>query len=209
MPLNPEPAAPPPVVENVVSFIPAPVSFKGMPNPRFWMMEENFLRDEAAAMVWAVEDRVPSQAGKGVSGDLMAQRSTAPPPFVPAGNAAIQYVLGTTVPDNWIPFIPVHIQGSITEIQFQRAAMPGAKGALGEVIKEQPAPYYIQEEEIPRAGIIVKRGTTRARWLGGDSFVWMARTKETGTGEGWSNLKFDQIVPIPGGGQDLPPPPPQ
>jgi hypothetical protein len=319
LPLQEEPADPAPVVENVVSFIPSPVSFKGMPNPRFWMMEDsrtdfgkidtsatgllhlllaefglvygndwfmlpypltvnticdikglvvtdvfgehilvkpvtlgtddnwqqwalfhqsnvdpkapvnhlfylapavagsqqndpleqvNFLRDEVASMVWAVEDRVPSQAGQGVSGNQMAQRAGEPPVFTPAGTAAIRYVLGTTVPDNWIPFIPVHIEGSVTEIQFQRAAMPGAKGALGQIITETPAPYYIREEEIPRGGIIVRRALNRARWLDGSTFVWMGRSKETGTGEGWSNLKFDQIVPIPAPPEQPAPAPP-
>ena len=306
-------AAPPPpqpstVVENLVSFIPAPVTFKGMPNPRFWMLEDsqtdfgkidtsptgllhlllaefgliygndwfmlpyplnvnniceikgllitdvfgehilidaagsgtdsnwqrwamfhqtdtnpdapanklfylapatgqmpdndaleqvNFLRDEVASLVWAVEDTVESQAGIGVSGDAMALRPTTPAPFVPAGTAAIRYVLGTTVPDNWIPFIPVHMAGSVTEIQFQRATMPGAKGALGQVLTENPPPYYISEEQIPRSGVIVSRSFKRARWFNGRTFLWQGRTKVTGKGEGWSNLKFDQIVDIP------------
>jgi hypothetical protein len=312
MSLNPEPASPLPVVENLVSFIPTPVSFKGMPLPRYWMMEDsqidfgkidasptgllhlllaefgliygndwfmlpypltvnticdlkgliitdvfgdntfvdaagsgtenqwqrwslfhqaeisaaatasqstnhlfylspsitqslqndpleevNFLRDEVADLVWAVENRVPSQAGRGVSGSAIALKKTLPPPFVPApGNAAIRYVLGTTVPDNWIPFIPVHLSGSITEIQFQRAAMPGAKGALGEILTEVTAPYYIREEEIPRSGILLSRNFTRTRWVNGKTYLWIGRTKDTGTGEGWSNLAFDQIVPI-------------
>jgi hypothetical protein len=87
--------------------------------------------------------------------------------------------------------------GSDTEIRFQRAAMPGAKGALGQVISETPAPYYINEEELPRAGIIVQRALNRTRWLQGATFLWMGRFKETGTGEGSSNLQFDQISPIP------------
>jgi hypothetical protein len=294
--------------ENLASFIPSPVSFKGMPNPRFWTMEEsqtdfgkidssptglmhlllaefgliygndwfmlpyplpinticeikgllvrdvfgentlinvagygqqnswqnwalyhqtdvnnqvalnklfylapavsrtleddpleqvNFLRDEVAALVWAVEDRVPSQAGRGVDGNLVALKPNTPPPFTPAGTALIRYVAGTTVPDNWIPFIPVHIQGSDTEIQFQRARMPGSKGPLGQILSETPAPYYVREEEIPRAGVILTRNFRRARWLGGKTFLWCGRTRMEGKGEGWSNLKFDQIVDIP------------
>ncbi len=308
MPIQPAPASPNPVQENLVSFIPGPVSFKGMPNPRFWMMDDsqtdfgkidtsptgllhllvaefgliygndwfmlpyplginticeikglvvtdvfgehiliepagagtandwqkwamfhqtdlntaappnhlfylapavreslindplevvNFLRDEVAEMVWAVENRVPSQAGHGVSGNLIALNNNPPPAFTPAGTAAIRYILGTTVPYNWIPFIPVHIEGSDAEIQFQRAAMAGAKGALGQIISETPAPYYINQEEIPGSGVIIQRGFNRARWLNGKTYLWMGRVRGTGTGEGWSNLKFDQIVPIP------------
>jgi hypothetical protein len=29
-----------------------------------------------------------------------------------------------TVPEHWIPFIPVHQAGSVREIRLQRAAMP-------------------------------------------------------------------------------------
>jgi len=66
-----------------------------------------------------VEQRVPSQAGKGVSGDELARKESAPPPFVPADDSVqIRYVAGTTVPDNWIPFIPVHMQGSDREIRL-------------------------------------------------------------------------------------------
>ena len=297
-----------PTKENFVSFIPAPIAFKGMPHPRFWMMEENqtdfgnidtsttgllhlllaefglvysndwfmlpyplsintlceikgivitdvfnqhilirpagrgrennwqrwamfrhtsvdprntdanffylapsitkslegepleqvnYLRDEMANLVWAVESIVPSHSGKGVNGNEMALKDEQPEPFIPVGEAAIRYVLGTTVPDNWIPFAPVHLEGSDAEIRLQRARMPGAKGALGVLIKENPAPYYINEEEIPRAGIIVQRSFQRTRWLNGKTYLWIGRYKEAGKGEGLSNLQFDQIVDIP------------
>lgn len=152
----------------------------------------NFLRDEMANMIWAVEKVVLSQAGKGVSGDEMAWKegniSTAP-----AAAASVQYVLGTSVPDNWIPFIPVHIAGSNSEIRLQRAKMPGAKGALSTVLTEKPAPYYIDEEIISRSGVQVSISAQRARWHNGKTYLWFGRKKEAGKGEGWSNLKFDQI----------------
>jgi len=294
------------VKENYVSFIPSPISFKGMPNPRFWMMEDsktdfgkidttptgllhlflaefgliysndwfmlpyplsinnvceiknivitdvfgqhilirpsgrgpesdwqrwamfhhtnkndtnsntnlfyltpaitkaiegnpleqvNFLRDEMANMVWAVETIVPSQAGKGTNGNEMALKASAAPNFVPVNDTVqIRYVLGTTVPDNWIPFIPVHMPGSITEIRLQRAQMPGAKGASGILLTENPSPYFINEEEVPRSGIIVQQSFQRTRWLNGKTYLWIGRSKDAGKGEGWSNLKFDQII---------------
>ena len=87
----------------------------------------NFLRDEAANMVWAVENIVPSLAGVGIRGDEMDIGAPEPPPFVPAGTAPIRYVAGTTVPTNWIPFLPVHLPGSVSEIRLQRARMPAAR----------------------------------------------------------------------------------
>jgi hypothetical protein len=297
------------VVENLVSFIPAPISFKGMPNPRFWMMEEqqtdfgnidtsatgllhlllaefglvysndwfmlpypmdintlceikgititdvfgqhtlirpasrgsesqwqrwtmfhltdasdatrdsslfylaptltkvltsepleqvNFLRDEMANLVWAVEQRVPSQAGEGMSGDELAMKDTPAEPVAPVNDAVqIRYVAGTTVPDNWIPFIPVHVQGSDREVRLQRARMPAAKGAQGLILTEKAAPYYVDEVEIPKAGVIVRRSFQRARWLNGVTYLWVGRDKEAGKGKAWSNLRFDQIVDIP------------
>jgi hypothetical protein len=109
----------------------------------------------------------------------------------------IRYVAGTQVPENWIPFIPVRMQGSEREIRLQRARMPASKGPLGQVLSEQPAPYYINEEEIPRSGIVVQRSFARARWLNGNTQLWIGRWKGAGRGEAWSNLKFDQIVDIP------------
>jgi hypothetical protein len=159
--------------------------------------EVNFLRDEMANMVWAVENIVPSHAGKGIRGNELAMIDVPAPVFVPAGNAEVRYVLGTTVPGNWTPFIPVHVNNSDTEVRFQRGRMPGAKPAYGVLLKEQPAPYFINEEEIPRAGVIVSRSFQRTRWLNGKTFLWTGRYKQAGKGEGWSNLKFDQIEDIP------------
>jgi hypothetical protein len=85
------------------------------------------------------------------------------------------------------------MQGSDTEIRLQRAQMPGAKGALGALLTEKPTPYFIYEEEVPRSGVIVQRAFQRARWLNGRTCLWVGRRKEAGKGEGWSNLKFDQI----------------
>lgn len=164
-----------------------PPSLQGAP-----LEQVNFLRDEMANLVWAVEKTVPSQSGKGVSGDEMAARLTEPEPFISEG-ASIRYVLGTTVPDNWIPFIPVHMEGSDTETQLQRASMPGAKGAQGIILREKAAPYYISDGIVTRSGVEVQRAYQRTRWHNGQTHLWIGRRKSAGKGEGWSNLVFDQI----------------
>jgi hypothetical protein len=56
--------------------------------------------------------------------------------------------------------------------------------------------YFIHEEEVPRAGIIVTRTFQRARWFDRKVYTWLGRRKETGRGEGASGLVFDQIVPV-------------
>jgi hypothetical protein len=156
----------------------------------------NFLRDETANMVWAVEQTVPSLAGPGIRGDEMDIGAAPTSPFTPTGTAAIRYVAGTTVPSNWIPFLAVHLPGSTSEIRLQRARMPGAAPARGQLLTEQPPPFFINEEEVPRAGVIVQRTWQRARWVNGQTYLWLGRFKETGRGEGHSDLRFDQIEDI-------------
>ena len=158
----------------------------------------NLLRDEMANMVWGVENIVPSQAGKGISGFETSQLSNAPPsPLTTTDeNTKIRYVLGTTVPKNWIPFIAVHKEGSVSEIRLQRARMVGGDPPRGRLLREPGSPYFVEEEEGPRTGAYVERSWQRARWIGGATFIWIGRKKTAGRGEGWSQLVFDQIVDL-------------
>ena len=163
----------------------------------------HFLRDEMANMAWAVERAVPSQLGAGISGYTVAERAASlipKPPPLGATTAPVQYVLGTDVPYNWIPFIPVHVPGSTRSIQLQRAQMPkvpGVSRAAQTRIVGVPGKYYVNEEEIPRSGKLVTRGYQRARWLNGATATWIGRRVTTGRGEGSSGLAFDQIRDVP------------
>ncbi len=157
----------------------------------------NLMRDEMANMVWGVENIVPSQAGKGISGYETSQPADAPAPLTTTDeNVKIRYVLGTTVPKNWIPFIAVHKEGSVSEIRLQRARMVGGDPPRGRLLREPGSPYFIEEEEVPRTGAYVERSWQRARWIGGGTFIWIGRKKTAGRGEGWSQLVFDQIVDL-------------
>jgi len=158
-----------------------------------------FLRDEMANMCWAVEHTVPSSAGMGVDGEQHALASTPPPvPDPPAAEGATaRYRLGTDAPLNWRPFVPVHIPGSVRSVRLQRARLPfGLPRPLGRIIAE-PGPYYINEEEVPRAGRIVVRSFQRTRWIDGRVVLWLGRRTLTGRGEGRSGLEFDKIEEIP------------
>jgi hypothetical protein len=159
----------------------------------------NFLRDEMANMVWGVEQTLPSGAG---GGRLVKRNlSRLSPDFVPADEVSkIRYVIGSTVPDNWIPFIAVHkpVPAGATpmEIRLQRARLPQTPGPKSVLLTEKPAPFFIEEEEVPRAGIVVERRYQRTRWLNGRTCLWLGRRKSAGRGEGWSGLMFDQILDI-------------
>jgi hypothetical protein len=160
----------------------------------------NFLRDEMANMVWAVEDYIPDATDVGINGNDAADKTGVVPPPIVGSTASIRYVLGTAVPENWIPFLPVHKPGSVQDIQFQRAAMPKLGSPPREVIKakgvmlnEVPPPYYVNEEEVPYSGSLLVRSWQRTRWFNGRTYIWIGRRRENGRGQGSSNLRFDQI----------------
>jgi len=185
---------------------------EGKPVEQFVM-----IRDEIANMVWAIETDISTPSGRRNKGaeaarELTAfyQRLGATSPGTSDENeptALIRYKIMNTVPENWIPFIPVHLNEEQREIQLQRAAMP--RFIPGEAVEEtervrprtmllrtgldsaSPKPYYIFEEEVPRSGILVSRAYQRTRWYNGKTFLWLGIHKKTGRGEGSSGLGFD------------------
>jgi hypothetical protein len=178
------------------------------------------VRDEVANMVWAVETDIRLASGDRKNGaeagrELFSfyqrligephESETPPEPI-----ADIQYRIMNSVPENWIPFIPVHKKNDNREVQLQRAAMPRILAGddedpkrvrprtilLREGLDQEPKKaYYIHEEEVPRAGIQVAQAFQRTRWYRGRVFNWLGIHKKTGRGEGSSNLTFDQIIP--------------
>jgi hypothetical protein len=174
-------------------------------------------RDEMTNMVWAVEERIPGVLGGGVDGFESAtalsrhfvQRAPLEEVVPEASEARIRYVLGTSVPENWIPFVARHQPGSQRLIRLQRASMPRLTDALpqsrveprGRILRtgldglDVRQPYFLHEEEVPRAGALVTRGFQRARWFDGKVYTWIGRRKETGRGQAASGLVFDRMVP--------------
>jgi len=114
----------------------------------------------------------------------------APQPTPPDPNVPIRYRIGTTVPSNWIPLVPV--QSSERTFLFRRGVMgePGAQPARGRIL-EPGIPFYVADEAVPRAGVQVERRFRRVRASDGETYVWSARRRRTGLGEGSSGLAFD------------------
>ncbi|MBV8202560.1 MAG: hypothetical protein JOZ15_18240 [Acidobacteria bacterium] len=186
--------------------------------------EVMLIRDEVANMVWGIEKTIPLPTGERKPGaeaaremlgflerDLERRLGGPPPPPPAAADAAIRYEVMSSVPENWIPWLPVHVPGDNREIQLQRAAMP--RILLGDpdkprkvqprtVVQRQgldqiPAvPYFVHEEEVPRAGTRVMQAFRRTRWRDGRVWLWLGVRKETGRGEGSSGLAFDRIVSV-------------
>lgn len=180
------------------------------------------IRDEMANMVWGIERTIPLPSGPTKPGReaarelhayLQAKIAAVPPaPPLFETNASITYRVMTTVPEQWIPFVPVHMPNDVRQTQLQRAAMPRILDGdtalpakvrprtrlLREGLDQSPSvAYFIHEEEVPRAGIRVTRSFQRARWTDGSAWTWLGARKQTGRGEGSSGLAFDSIVDAP------------
>ena len=175
-------------------------------------------RDEMANMVWGIEDVIPSIVSGGRNGSeaatdlerfLLAKTTPSPETNNVDTDAMIEYKLGTQVPENWIPFIPVHNPGSNRDIRLQRAAMPrlipGASDKpveprgtiLHSGLDETPRqPYFFHDEEVSKAGVQITRTYQRVRWWDGKIYTWLGRRKSTGKGQGSSGLEFDRIAPV-------------
>jgi hypothetical protein len=174
-----------------VDMLLAPALTKSITSPA--IEEVRFLRDEMANMVWAVEHRVMSKLGEPLDLELAA------PAAGEAEQAATvaRYRLGYSVPPNWRPFVPAHLPESTRAIRLQRARLPDQPALPRGRILDAGTPYFIAEEEVPRAGRLVVRAFQRARWTSGRTFLWIGRTSSVGRGEGASGLAFDQIEEPP------------
>jgi len=182
--------------------------------------EVAFIRDEMANMVWGIETRITMVTGESLPGyeagvdlrrfyERLVNLAPAPPP--PVAAAPVRYqVMSNNVPENWIPFIPVHIPDSNREIQLQRAALPRVIARdpnRPEKIRPRTAllreglangqPYFVHEEAITRAGVDLRQTFQRTRWHNGRCVIWFGARKATGRGEGASNLRFDYLAPAP------------
>ena len=188
-------------------------------------IEEIYLiRDEMANMVWGIESKILLPSGGTKPGREAAlelknyyQRifdkenaTTTDSEEEIKYKADIKYQIMNTVPENWIPFIPVHVKNDNREIQLQRAAMPRIIEGDSEKPKkirprtkllhvgldqEPKAAYKLFEEEVLQAGMHVCQSYQRTRWYGGQVYNWLGVRKQVGRGKRSSELAYDLIVP--------------
>ncbi len=168
-----------------------------------------FLRDNMAALAWAVEQKLQGAADTAVDGyeayltRLRTDPSVTPPPPAPA-SPSIAYTLEQPPPDNWIPFVPVLTQTG--ELVLRRGTMdiPGPAVTIIQLMAHaeilQPGtPYYLTDRVITPIGVEAQRYLRRTRWTDGSTQVWMARQSGPGRGPGSSGLKFDFLRASAGG----------
>jgi hypothetical protein len=163
-----------------------------------------FLRDEMANVAWAIERVVESPAARPLDrfeafqeARQRREREDASSGGAGAPAVTLSYRLGTTVPDYWIPLLPMQ-QG--TSIRLKRGVLPtlatdGIEGMLepqGRVL-EPGHDLLLHDEEVPREGARVTCSYQYARWIDGSTHLWIGRRKQPGRGEGSSGLQFDTL----------------
>jgi hypothetical protein len=147
------------------------------------------LRDELANMVWGLERTAVGAAGAPVDRAL-AWKTAAPPVAPPVAGASPAYRLGSSVPDYWIPFLPVAMPNGPT--QMRRGRMPTAPGGpMGRLLGYAGLTIFL--EELPREGVHLERRYRAARGPDGSTHVWIGRRRSVGSGEGRSGLRFDYL----------------
>jgi hypothetical protein len=147
------------------------------------------LRDEPSVMAWGVERTVVGASGS-PKDRVLAWRTAQPtvPPL--SADAVAAYRLGSTVPDYWIPFLPVAADPG--PLQLRRGRLPMASGGAAGVLLSYPNQTMFFEE-LPREGIRLARRYRYARGLDGSTHVWIGRLRSVGSGGGRSGLRFDYL----------------
>jgi hypothetical protein len=96
----------------------------------------------------------------------------------------------TSVPENWIPFVPVRFDKN-GQMRLRRAALPRTLAdrppvrirPRTQLLREglespQAQPFDLNEEEITMPGILVRQCWRQARWFDGKIFTWLARGED-------------------------------
>ena len=149
------------------------------------------VRDEPANIAWGIERVV--QGASGVPFDrasVPAPQAPAPPSETPS----LRYQLGTSVPESYIPFVPVKIDD--VQRRMRRAAFlrtDGAPGIIAPLGRLLAPDVLLFEEEFAREGVRIERRYRLARWTDGSTHLWVARRKEIGATVGSSGLQFDRL----------------
>ena len=207
--------------------------------------EVSLLRDEMANMVWGVEERIDDGCGSSLDATMLAadvgqyvedsyeaevEKARLSVDITPDGRALMtsdkkaeyKYTLMTSVPFNWIPFVPQHIKDKSEkdeysvflggrEIALRRGKMPCYYSGeyrpvrpLSSILRPEyvkkkdgtkgEKPLFIDEEQVQGVGTKIVKNCQRARWIGGETYTWMGYSKEIKNTQGVSGLEFDNLT---------------
>jgi hypothetical protein len=160
----------------------------------------HFLRDDMAAMAWAVEHQLHGTLDAPVDAFqsylARARAEPVPRPTPAPGDPPLFYTLESLVPDNWIPMVPV--QTPTGGLYFRRGVLERPAPGGGVVpnlahasVLEPGVPFFLTDRVLTRVGTVARIAFRRARGTDGQTYLWYARRSGPGAGPGWSGLRFD------------------
>lgn len=172
----------------------------------------SFRREEATNLVWAVESIIPDGFTGGTDGSSAAvqvvetlQRLASPAiaGAATASAATYSYQLASTVPENWLPFMPVldattgvlALEQGVFERQLPGLATTTVQPRTALLQLHPTEPYRLHEHEVPPTGVRVDGSCYRARWYDGRTVLWFGRQRGPAQLMGGSGLVFDQLKP--------------
>ncbi len=158
------------------------------------------IRDEVANLIWGIETIIPDALGNSTPGREIGTQEQKR-----SNGTVLTYQAQTTVPKNWIPFIAVQHPAIATRVVVRRGSMLDENNQrirpytalLRKGIdnaNNQTSSYDIDENEVGREGVIIRKSFQRTRWTNGEVYVWLSIHKTAGKGEGNSALEFDQLA---------------
>src|SRR5439155_11472308 len=115
-----------------------------------------------------------------------------------SGDALPRFRLISGLPRHWIPYVPrrnapgavqpgdMHLRRGRTD----EAATAAAPQYRSKIVSES---MMLNEEEIPRSGLRVRRIARYARGSDGTQHFWVGRLKESGQRTGLPGLRFDYV----------------
>ena len=156
-----------------------------------------FTRDEEANLVWASERLVTLSDGTRVRhGD-----GTAIPTEQPTADPRPQFRLRSDVPGYFVPYVPRFLALSATsgETYLRRArtveaASLAAPQYRGRIVGES---WRLDEAEVPRTGVRLRRTHRYARGSDGEGYFWVGRHKQTAPRSAAPGLRFDFLEEPP------------
>nr|GEU80796.1 hypothetical protein [Tanacetum cinerariifolium] len=175
----------------------------------------NFHREEATNLVWAVENVVPDGFAGGLDGGAAAVKVAetlsrlTPTPLAgaspTAGTPDYAYQLASSVPENWLPFVPITnistnvamLEQGVFERQVPGLILTGSNATIQPrtaLLQLHPnAAYRLHEHEVPPTGMRVEANCYRARWYGGRTLHWLGRQR----GPARFAVKQSTFTPLP------------
>jgi len=157
-----------------------------------------FIRDESANMAWAWEHfYVDPETGEPVSnGD--AVRIASGPAADGADVSSGAFKLRSQTPPYWIPYVPRRINAASASdgSTYLRRARTVEDSSLDKpqykslVVEESSR---LNEEEISRTGLRLRRLARYARGSDGEVYTWVGRARESGRTSMRPGLRFDYI----------------